>query len=117
MPTSSIQNQNTTNMKKLLTLLFVFLLPALTFASEADLVIPADIKNQSILYWGFLITVLGFMFGLYQFVQVKKLKAHHSMLEVAQVIYETCKTYLVQQGRFLMILFVFIGASGLVVYL
>ena len=88
-----------------------FLLPALTFASEADLVIPSEIKSQTILYWGFLITVLGFMFGLYQFVQVKKLKAHHSMLEVAQVIYETCKTYLKQQGRFLMILFVFIGAA------
>jgi K(+)-stimulated pyrophosphate-energized sodium pump len=98
-------------MKKLLTILFVLLLPVLTFASEADLVIPADIKNQSILYWGFLITILGFMFGLYQFVQVKKLKAHKSMLEVAQVIYETCKTYLIQQGRFLMILFVFIGAT------
>jgi K(+)-stimulated pyrophosphate-energized sodium pump len=98
-------------MKKLLAFLSVFLLPALTFASEADLVIPADIKNQSILYWGFLITVLGLLFGLYQFVQVKKLKAHHSMLEVAQVIYETCKTYLLQQGKFLMILFVFIGAT------
>jgi K(+)-stimulated pyrophosphate-energized sodium pump len=98
-------------MKKLFTLLSVFLLPALAFASEADLVIPADIKNQSILYWGFLITVLGLMFGLYQFVQVKKLRAHKSMLDVAQVIYETCKTYLIQQGRFLMILFVFIGAT------
>ncbi len=98
-------------MKKLLSLLSVFILPALTYAGEADLVIPSDIKNQNILYWGFLITVLGFMFGLYQFVQVKKLKAHRSMLEVAQVIYETCKTYLFQQGRFLMILFVFIGAT------
>lgn len=98
-------------MKRLLTLLSFFLLPALTFASEADLVIPSDIKSQTILYWGFLITVLGFMFGLYQFVQVKKLRAHRSMLDVAQVIYETCKTYLKQQGRFLMILFVFIGAA------
>jgi len=98
-------------MKKLLSLLSVFVLPALTYAGEADLVIPSDIKNQSILYWGFLITVLGFMFGLYQFVQVRKLKAHRSMLEVAQVIYETCKTYLLQQGRFLVILFIFIGAT------
>jgi len=98
-------------MKKLLSLLSVFIMPALTYAGEADLVIPSDIKNQSILYWGFLITVLGLMFGLYQFVQVKKLKAHHSMLEVAQVIYETCKTYLLQQGRFLVILFIFIGAT------
>ena len=98
-------------MKKILTLLTVILAPVMAFASEADLVIPSDIKNQTILYWGFLITVLGFMFGLYQFVQVKKLRAHSSMLEVAQVIYETCKTYLLQQGRFLMILFVFIGAA------
>jgi K(+)-stimulated pyrophosphate-energized sodium pump len=86
-------------MKKLLTLLSVFLLPMLTFASEADLVIPSDIKNQNILYWGFLIIFFGLLFGLYQFVQVKKLKAHKSMLDVAQVIYETCKTYLKQQGR------------------
>lgn len=98
-------------MKKLLCLLPLFLLPILTFANEANLVIPSDIKNQNILYWGFLITVLGLMFGFYQFVQVKKLKAHQSMLDVAQVIYETCKTYLRQQGRFLMILFVFIGAT------
>jgi K(+)-stimulated pyrophosphate-energized sodium pump len=98
-------------MKKLLALLSVFLMPMLTFASEANLVIPSDIKNQNILYWGFLIIFLGMMFGLYQFVQVKKLKAHKSMLDVAQVIYETCKTYLKQQGRFLMILFIFIGAT------
>lgn len=98
-------------MKKLLTLISVSLLPMLTFAGEADLVIPDGVHNQSILYWGFLITILGFLFGLYQFVQVKNLKAHRSMLDVAQVIYETCKTYLLQQGRFLMILFVFIGAT------
>jgi K(+)-stimulated pyrophosphate-energized sodium pump len=81
------------------------------FASEADLVIPADIKSQNILYWGFLITVLGFLFGLYQFVRVRKLKAHRSMLDVAHVIYQTCKTYLLQQGKLLMILFLFIGAA------
>jgi len=98
-------------MKKLLTFLSLFLLPVLTFASEADLVIPADMKDQTIIYWGFLIILLGLMFGLYQFVQVKKMRAHQSMLDVAQVIYETCKTYLKQQGRFLMILFVFIGAA------
>jgi len=98
-------------MKRLLPFFGLFALPALSFASEADLVIPSDIKNQTILYWGFLITVLGFMFGLYQFVQVKKLRSHNSMLDVARVIYETCKTYLLQQGRFLMILFVFIGAA------
>jgi len=98
-------------MRKLLTLFSLALLPVFTFASEANLVIPPGIKDQTILYWGFLITFAGFMFGLYQFLQVKKIKAHKSMLDVAQVIFETAKTYLVQQGKFLMILFLFIGSA------
>ena len=85
-------------------------MPLIAFASEADLVIPDDVKNQSVLYWGFLVTLLGMAFGFYQFVRVKNLKAHKSMLDVAQVIYETGKTYLIQQGKFLAILFIFIGA-------
>jgi len=99
------------NMRKILSLFAISMLPVLTFASEADLVIPDEIKSQTILYWGFLITFAGFLFGLYQFVQVKKIRAHQSMLDVAQVIFETAKTYLIQQGRFLAILFLFIGAS------
>lgn len=85
--------------------------PLMGMASEADLVIPDGMKDQTILYWGFLITIAGFMFGLYQFVKVKKIKAHQSMLDVADVIYETGKTYLIQQGKFLAILFLFIGAA------
>ena len=65
--------------RNLLFFLFLSLFPAMTFASEADLVIPEDIKSQSILYWGFLITFAGFMFGLYQFTQVKKIRAHKSI--------------------------------------
>jgi len=100
-------------MKKqvLLSLLLVLFAPILTFASEADLKIPEIMKDQTILYWGFLITVAGFLFGLFQFLKVKKLRAHESMLEVANVIYETGKTYLIQQGKFLGILFLFIGAA------
>ena len=98
-------------MKKVLTVLALFAAPILATASEADLVIPEGVKSQTILYWGFLITLAGFMFGLYQFVQVKKIRAHKSMLDVAQVIFETAKTYLIQQGRFLAILFFFIGAA------
>lgn len=98
-------------MRKALAFLSVLLLPALTFASEADLVIPDGIKSQNILYWGFLITILGFLFGLLQFVKIRKIRAHKSMLDVAQVIFETAKTYLVQQGKFLLILFIFIGAA------
>jgi len=98
-------------MRKILSLLTISLLPVISFASEADLAIPEEIKSQTILYWGFLITFAGFMFGLYQFMRVKKIRAHQSMLDVAQVIFETAKIYLIQQGRFLIILFLFIGAA------
>ncbi len=93
------------------TLLLSAFLPLQAFASEADLQIPEAIKSESILYFGFLITILGMMFGLYKFMQVKKLPAHKSMLEIAGVIYETCSAYLRQQGKFLSILFIFIGAA------
>ncbi len=98
-------------MKKILSFLALLSVPILASASEADLVIPEGVKSQTILYWGFLITFAGFMFGLYQFVQVKKIRAHESMLDVAQVIFETAKTYLLQQGKFLAILFLFIGSA------
>ena len=98
-------------MKKLLSLLALFSAPILASASEADLVIPDGVKSETILYWGFLITIAGFLFGLYQFMNVKKIRAHESMLEIANVIYETGKTYLIQQGKFLAILFLFIGAA------
>lgn len=98
-------------MKRLFTLLTLFAAPFLASASEADLIIPDGVKDQSILYWGFLITIAGFLFGLVQFLKVKKIRAHKSMLEVADIIYETGKTYLIQQGKFLAILFLFIGAA------
>ncbi|HPF01042.1 MAG: sodium-translocating pyrophosphatase [Bacteroidales bacterium] len=85
--------------------------PMLSLAGEADLVVPEGMKDSTILYWGFLITLAGMLFGLYQFIKVRKLRAHRSMLDVAQVIFETSKTYLLRQGRFLVILFIFIGAA------
>jgi len=82
-----------------------------SFASEADLNIPTLNANQnSLLTYGLIICALGLGFGLMQFFKVKKLHAHKSMLDVAQVIFETCKTYLLQQGKFLIILFIFIAA-------
>ncbi len=85
--------------------------PVISFASEADLKIPDAIHSAHILYWGFLITILGLFFGLYQFKKVKSLPAHRTMLEIGDVIYKTCGAYLRQQGKFLAILFVFIGAA------
>jgi K(+)-stimulated pyrophosphate-energized sodium pump len=98
------------NLKHLL-LLIVMIVPTFAFSSEADLKIPEAIKESNILYFGFLITILGLLFGLYQFMKVKKLPAHKSMLDIAEVIYQTCKAYLKQQGKFLAILFLFIGAA------
>ena len=85
--------------------------PVISFASEADLKIPDAIHSAHILYWGFLITILGLFFGLYQFKKVKSLPAHRTMLEIGDVIYKTCGAYLRQQGKFLAILFIFIGAA------
>lgn len=98
--------------KNLLSILFFILIsPAAAFASEADLKIPELTGPQnSLLMTGLIVCVLGLLFGLYQYLKVKKLKAHQSMLDVAQTIFETCKTYLLQQGKFLLILFIFIGA-------
>lgn len=92
-------------------LIFTILAPLSAYSNEAELVIPDGVKEQSILYYGFIITIAGLLFGLYQFLKVKKLRAHKSMLDVAKVIYETGKTYLIQQGKFLLILFIFIGAA------
>ncbi len=107
-------------MKRVFTLLFLGLLPALAWASEADLRIP-DLKKHSfptfgisgweLLLWGSIIIILGFLFGIYQFARIKKFPAHKSMLNVANTIYETCKTYLWQQGKFLAILFVIIAVA------
>ena len=96
---------------QLFTALMLIALPVLSYGSEADLKIPVLSGNQTnLLLWGFVICFLGLGFGLYQFMKVKKLHAHQSMLDVSKVIFETCKTYLIQQGKFLIILFLFIAA-------
>jgi K(+)-stimulated pyrophosphate-energized sodium pump len=97
--------------KTLLSGLLLQAMPLLTFASEADLKIPAVIKEQTILYAGFAITLLGLIFGWYQFSQIRKLPAHQSMLDIADVIYRTCTAYLKQQGKFLAVLFLFTATA------
>ena len=89
-------------------------MPFLASASEADLKMPegfASNPDTSILYWGFAVVLLGLLFGFWQFSKVRRLKAHKSMLEIGNVIFKTCSTYLKQQGKFLLLLFVFIGAA------
>ncbi len=97
-------------MRKIIMILAGFFLPVMTFASEADLKIPSLKPEQnSLLYFGFVICILGLLFGLYQFIRVRNQKAHQSMLDVANTIFETCKTYLIQQGKFLILLEIFIA--------
>ena len=101
--------QNHALSASILALLFFFLVSPL-WASEAELAIPVLTEGQSnILMGGFLICILGMIFGLYEYIKVKGFPAHKSMLDVAGVIFETCKTYLIQQGKFLILLEIFIG--------
>ena len=98
-------------MKRLSTLLLTLMFAVPAMASEADLIVPEGIKNHKALYYGFVVCILGMLFGFYQYSKVKRLPAHKSMLDIADVIYKTCKAYLAQQGKFLAILFIFIGAA------
>ncbi len=98
-------------MKRKALVLGLLFTPFVMLGSEADLKIPELSSNQNhLLMIGLIITVLGMFFGLYQFLKVKKYKAHSSMLEVANIIFQTCRTYLIQQGKFLSILFLIIAA-------
>ncbi|HOW52271.1 MAG TPA: sodium-translocating pyrophosphatase [bacterium] len=90
--------------------LFALLAPVLGMASEADLKIPDLTSTQNnLLYFGFVVCFLGLSFGLWQYLKVRNIRAHQSMLDVSQTIFETCKAYLIQQGKFLVILEVFIA--------
>ncbi|NSW44231.1 MAG: sodium-translocating pyrophosphatase [Bacteroidales bacterium] len=98
-------------MKRKLLVLGALLSPFFMSGSEADLKIPELAERQnSLLYYGLIVTVLGMLFGLYQFMKVKKIKAHKSMLDVAHIIFQTCRTYLFQQGKFLAVLFLIVAA-------
>src|SRR6266550_63167 len=85
---------------------------------EAALVLPnlnqavflGGIGGRALLLWGLVICALGLLFGLATYTQLKNLPVHRAMREISELIYETCKTYLLTQGRFLLILWLFIGA-------
>jgi K(+)-stimulated pyrophosphate-energized sodium pump len=102
--------------------LYVLLLSPLALpASEADLVLPqlhriqfsllgATVPGTAILYFGLLVCVLASVYGWRQYVHTAALPVHDRMRAVSQIIWETCKTYLLQQGRFLLILWLLIAA-------
>ena len=94
----------------MLSTLFFTTMPAL--AGEADLVVPSFAAHQdsyNLLVAGIVISALGIIIGIIQYFNVKNIKAHKSMLMVGNLIFETCKTYLVQQGKFLVLLEVLIA--------
>src|SRR6266850_1265092 len=85
---------------------------------EAALVLPnlnsatflGGVGGRALLLWGLVVCALGLLFGLAIYTQLRNLPVHKSMREISELIYETCKTYLLTQGRFLLILWLFIGA-------
>ncbi len=87
-------------------------------AGEADLILP-DLKSvkflsntidgRDLLLWGLVICVLGIVFGIVQYRQLKTMRVHKSMLEISELIYETCKTYLLTQGKFIFILWALVA--------
>ena len=88
-----------------------------TPGGEANLVLPdltqatflGGTNGRTLLLWGLLVCALGLLFGIATYAQLRNLPVHRSMLEISELIYETCKTYLITQGKFLLVLWVFIA--------
>ena len=97
------------------------------FASEADLQLPPiddkivfsvfgkPIMGATLMYAGLVVSLVGALFGVIQYVQVDALPVHPSMRNVSNIIWETCKSYLAQQGKFLALLW-FLIAGAMIVY-
>ena len=91
---------------------------------EANLTLPdlstvtfaGGVNGHTLLLWGLLVCVLGMFFGIAAYAKIRSLPVHESMREISELIYETCKTYLFQQGKFLIVLWAFIGAIVLVYF-
>jgi K(+)-stimulated pyrophosphate-energized sodium pump len=83
---------------------------------EASLVLPdlsqarfLGTDGHTLLLFGLVVCVAGLLFGLLIMAQIRKMPVHEAMREISELIYETCKTYLVTQGKFILLLWVFIG--------
>ena len=87
---------------------------------EANLVLPdvgkvsflnGAIDGHKLLLIGIVVSVLGMGFGLWIYAQLKNMPVHKSMLDISELIYATCKSYMIQQGKFLMVLWAFIAVA------
>ncbi|HTQ80955.1 MAG TPA: sodium/proton-translocating pyrophosphatase, partial [Thermoanaerobaculia bacterium] len=101
----------------ILTALVALFFAAPARADESDLILPdlstvnfLGFSGHNLLLGGLFVCVLGMLFGLVTYVQLKNLPVHRSMREISELIFETCKTYLVTQGKFILLLEIFIGA-------
>src|SRR5713101_386611 len=100
------------------------LFPLVARASEAELLLPdlssvsvmGGVSGRDLLIGGLLICVFGLLFGLWQYMQLRKLPVHRAMLEISELIYATCKTHLITQGKFILILELFIGIIMMVYF-
>ena len=97
--------------------LAILLSPTAARAGEEELVLPnlnsqtfLGMQGGTLLMLGLIIAALGIVFGMVIYAQLKRLPVHKTMLDVSDLIYETCKTYLLNQGRFILILWVCIAA-------
>ncbi len=103
-----------------LAMLLTVVFSASAMASEIDLKVPSldvaynifgwSVTGSQLLFYGMGICVLGMIFGLFEFFSIKKMPAHKLMLNVSNTIYETCKTYMKQQAKLLVLLELFIAA-------
>ena len=90
---------------------------------EANLKLPSlneqvgNVSGTTLLWIGLVICLFGLGFGLVTYSKLQKLPVHKAMHEVSELIYETCKTYLRQQAKFLMLLWAFIAAVIVVYFL
>src|ERR1700704_1983038 len=91
--------------------------PAHEVGGEASLKLPdlsqvlfLGMDGHRLLMIGILFCIFGLAFGLIIYSRLRKMPVHRSMLEISELIYETCKTYLITQGKFLLILWLLIGA-------
>jgi len=83
---------------------------------EANLTLPDlssvhffGMNGHALLTYGLLFCAAGLLFGMAIYVQLKNLPVHRTMLEISELIYETCKTYLITQGKFILLLWAFIA--------
>jgi len=107
-------------LRKTIGIIAALLVPGLVnaFAGEADIHLPplqdvsfvnGSLSSHAILYFGLAVCVIGALFGFFQYKQTCGLPVHKSMADVSNIIWETCKTYLLQQGKFLVGLWILIA--------